>query len=131
MSEGERDGMQVSGVAGVLIYVADPQAALDWYTRAFPQARRASVPWNEGKFEFLRIGAVQIELVPADAKGSSGPGGSIVYWRVDDFDVALAHLTGSGGGLYRGPMKIEDGMAMCQVRDPWGNCIGLRGPSRL
>jgi len=26
-------------------------------------------------------------------------------------------------------MLIENGEAMCQVQDPWGNCIGLRGPS--
>lgn len=29
--------------------------------------------------------------------------------------------------LYRGPIGIEAGQRMCQVRDPWDNCIGLRG----
>ncbi|WP_435635237.1 hypothetical protein ACSC9U_03720 [Pseudomonas solani] len=28
--------------------------------------------------------------------------------------------------LYRGPLALEDGDRICQVRDPWGNCIGLR-----
>ena len=41
---------------------------------------------------------------------------------------ALRHFEGLGAIRYRGPMAIEDGQRMCQVRDPWGNCIGLRGP---
>ena len=28
-------------------------------------------------------------------------------------------------------MSIEGGQLMCQVQDPWSNCIGLRGPSSL
>jgi predicted enzyme related to lactoylglutathione lyase len=39
----------------------------------------------------------------------------------------LAHLIAIGGTLYRGPLDIQDDMRMCQVKDPWGNCIGLRG----
>jgi len=58
------------------------------------------------------------------------PRGTVVYWRVAEFDEALAHLLGVGATLYRGPMAIEDGQLMCQVQDPWGNCLGLRGPSR-
>ena len=42
-------------------------------------------------------------------------------------DDALDHFKGIGAALYRGPMQIEDNLWMCQVRDPWGNCIGLRG----
>jgi predicted enzyme related to lactoylglutathione lyase len=119
--------IRVAGVAGVLIHVADPPAAVAWYARAFPQSRPTVL---ENGFEVLTLGSVQLEIVPADAKVGSGPGGSVVYWLVEDFERALAHMTSVGATLYRGPMKIEHGMSMCQVRDPWGNCIGLRGPSR-
>jgi len=37
--------------------------------------------------------------------------------------------TWTGAALYRGPIKIEARLSMCQARDPWGNCIGLRGPA--
>lgn len=33
-----------------------------------------------------------------------------------------------GAELYRGPLDMGDGQRMAQVRDPWGNLIGLRGP---
>ncbi|MDY0831642.1 MULTISPECIES: VOC family protein [unclassified Pseudomonas] len=45
---------------------------------------------------------------------------SLPAWSPTETSVTL------GATLYRGPMKIEGGEWMCQVRDPWGNCIGLR-----
>ncbi|MEZ8336060.1 glyoxalase/bleomycin resistance/dioxygenase family protein, partial [Vibrio splendidus] len=32
---------------------------------------------------------------------------------------------------YRGPMAIENGLFMCQIEDPFGNLIGLRGATTL
>jgi predicted enzyme related to lactoylglutathione lyase len=115
-------------VAAVMVHVSDTRAALDWYARAFPAATRHR--FAPADFEYLRIGSVQLECVPADAKVGAGPAGSVVYWRVPDLAAALAHFQSLGATLYRGPMRIEDGERMCQVRDPWGNCIGLRGPDR-
>jgi predicted enzyme related to lactoylglutathione lyase len=115
---------EVGMIAAVMIHVSDVQAALDWYQRAFPMAARKTV----GGFDFLVVDDIQIEIVPADEKVSSGPAGTVVYWRVKDFDRALAHMQSVGSVLYRGPLEIENDLRMCQVRDPWGNCIGLRGP---
>jgi predicted enzyme related to lactoylglutathione lyase len=100
---------------------------LSWYQKAFPDAvLETSLPSG---FEFLRIGETQLEIVQADEKVPSGAAGTVVYWWVDDFDSTLSHLTEVGGVLYRGPMKIDQDLWMCQVRDPWGNCIGIRGPA--
>ncbi|MDF2508924.1 MAG: glyoxalase/bleomycin resistance/dioxygenase family protein, partial [Microbacterium sp.] len=62
-------------------------------------------------------------------KVASGPVGSVVYWSAEDFRRALSHFESLGAELYRGPMKIDGDLWMCQVRDPWGNCVGLRGPA--
>ena len=113
-------------IAAVLVHVSDVAAALAWYQRAF--VRALPVRLAEPSFDCLSLDGVNIEIVPADAKVSSGESGSVVYWRVPALDAALAHFQSVGAVLYRGPMAIEDGQAMCQVRDPWGNCIGLRGP---
>lgn len=80
-------------------------------------------------FEYLLVGQIKLELVPADSKVSSGPRGSVVYWQFAQFEEALLRFQKAGAQLYRGPMLIEGGQLMCQVQDPWGNCIGLRGPS--
>lgn len=113
-------------IAAVLVHVADVQAGLDWYQLAFPAAARVLLEASDQ--EMLQIGSVGLEIVRADEKCASGSAGSVVYWWVDDLRAALVHLNALGAALYRGPMAIEDGLGMCQVRDPWGNCIGLRGP---
>jgi predicted enzyme related to lactoylglutathione lyase len=116
-----------SAIASVMVHVAEVEAGIAWYERAFTAGRRESTG-NLG-FARLAIGEAFIEIVPADSKVSSGAAGSVVYWRVAQFESALSHLQGEGATLYRGPMSVENGERMCQVQDPWGNCIGLRGPS--
>lgn len=114
------------GVAAILVHVADPEAGLAWYQRAFPQAERRWL--EEFDFAYLKVGAIDLEIVQADEKVASGAAGSVVYWSVQDLDRSRAHFEALGALLYRGPMAIQDGLWMCQVRDPFGNCIGLRGP---
>ena len=112
-------------IVAVMVHVADVEAGLFWYQQAFPSAERKSI--REPFFEYLDVGGVRLEIVPADEKVTSGTAGSVAYWQVEDFDVALQHMQSKGATLYRGPLKVEDNLRMCQVRDPWGNCIGLRG----
>ena len=114
-------------VAAVRVHVGDVATAHAWYRRAFPQA----VPRCDAamSFDYLEIDGVPVEFVKADEKVASGACGSVVYWRVERLPAALAHFEAAGATRYRGPMRIGGGQAMCQVRDPWGNCIGLRGPA--
>lgn len=117
--------MSSGPISAVMIHVADVAQALSWYQTAFPNATRRKI--NDPDFEFLELEGLRIELVPADCKVSAGPAGTVVYWWVPNFAESLDRLESIGASLYRGPMLIEDGMKMCQVQDPWGNCIGIRG----
>jgi len=112
-------------IAAVMIHVSDVAAGLNWYQKAFPEARRQTIA--EFDFDYLDYQGIMIELVVADEKVSSGAAGSVVYWQTTNFQKRLDALLGLGAQLYRGPMLIDNGMTMCQVKDPWGNCIGLRG----
>lgn len=120
--------MHACGIAAVMLHVTDVAAAQDWYRGLFPQA--TSVDLGLPQVSCLQLGDARLELVRADDKVAAGAAGSVVYWQVTDFDAALAHALSQGAMLYRGPMRIEAGQVMCQVRDPWGNCVGLRGPAR-
>ncbi len=115
-------------IAAVLIHVSSVSEALSWYEQALPGAKRCEIgePWN---VEYLDVGGIMVEFAPADSKVGSGPAGSVVYWSVADFKGMLNRLVELGAKVYRGPIDIETGQAMAQVRDPWGNCIGIRGSS--
>ncbi|WP_191118336.1 VOC family protein [Vibrio campbellii] len=111
--------------SAVLVHVPDVAKGLEWYKKAFPEA----VPVYHPDFDFtaLDINGFSLELVQVDKKVGAGKSGTVVYWSVDNLCVALAHFEELGAYLYRGPMEIEDGLSMCQVEDPFGNLIGLRG----
>jgi len=119
--------MSFSLIRAIMIHAPDTVAAMAWYARAFPRAAPKRIVWSGGEFECLEIDGIQIEFHPADEKVAAGAAGSVVYWTTADFDATLTHLQSLGATLYRGPGRIEDDEQMCQVLDPWGNCIGLRG----
>ncbi len=113
-------------LSAVMIHVPDWKEGLNWYQKAFPQAKRIQYP--EFDFECLEFNGVQIEVVKADEKVGAGAFGLAVDWEVENFDEAVKHLTGLGATLYRGPGKLEFGRRMCKLKDPYGNLIGIRGP---
>jgi uncharacterized protein len=117
--------MQAQPITAVMIHVSSVSEALNWYQQLFPNAQRQRLVASD--FEYLSIDGISLEFVPCDEKVASGPAGSVVYWFVSELNSALAHAQIIGAKLYRGPLYIENGYAICQVQDPWGNCVGLRG----
>jgi hypothetical protein len=92
--------MSNNPVAAIMIHAPDWQIGIDWYELAFPDASRHQVA--EDDFEYLVVDGVALEVVRSDSKVSSG------------------------ATLFRGPMDIGNGQRMCQVKDPFGNPIGIR-----
>ncbi|CDG17070.1 Var1 [Xenorhabdus doucetiae] len=111
--------------ATLLIPVPDVEAGLAWYKRAFPAARVVYVA--EFDFTVLEIGDFSLDIVQADKKVNSGQQGTVLYWSVPSLYAAIQHFQTLGASLYRGPIKIDNGLGMCQVKDPFGNLIGLKG----
>ncbi|MBP6562621.1 MAG: hypothetical protein KA214_04000 [Neisseriaceae bacterium] len=111
-------------IVSILIHVPDWRSATAWYAQAFPQAQR--IHHQPDDFGHLQLGSVALEIVNADAKVACGPAGSVVYWAEADLKARLNALLALGATLYRGPMHIAGDEWLCQLQDPWGNCIGLR-----
>jgi predicted enzyme related to lactoylglutathione lyase len=111
--------------SAVLVHVPDVTEGLEWYKQAFPNA--VSVYYPEFDFTVLDLNGFSLEIVQADEKVCSGKSGTVLYWSVASLPVALAHFEALGAHLYRGPMDIENGLSVCQVEDPFGNLIGIRG----
>lgn len=116
--------MPSNRIVSILLHTQDWRAATDWYAQAFPQAVRVYPESDD--YGLLQLGGVALEIIDADEKVSSGAAGSVVYWSVEDLRQEVVRLEAMGGTLYRGPLLIEGGEWIAQVRDPWGNCIGLR-----
>lgn len=115
--------------SAVLVYVPDVSDGLEWYKKAFPESVKVYHP--DFDFTVLDLNGFSLEIVQADEKVTSGKCGTVLYWSVYDLHKALKHFESLGAQLYRGPINIEDGLSMCQVEDPFGNLIGLRGKTHL
>ncbi len=111
--------------SAVLVHVPDVAKGLQWYKKAFPEA--VPIYHSDVDFTVLDLNGFSLEIVQVDEKVGSGKNGTVIYWSVDNLSAALAHFEALGAYLYRGPMEIESGLFMCQVEDPFGNLIGLRG----
>ena len=109
----------------LLIHVSDIEKGLAWYQKAFPNAKERYL--KEFDMKLLDVNGFILEIVMSDDKVASGKAGTVLYWLVDSLNDALTHFESIGAKLYRGPMAIESGLRMCQVEDPFGNLIGLKG----
>lgn len=111
--------------AALMIHVEDIDLALAWYQKAFPMAEARYMA--DFDMTLLFVNDFILELVKADTKVASGKCGTVLYWAVDSITDTLIHFKSIGANLYRGPLEIEDGLSLCQVEDPFGNLIGIRG----
>ena len=121
------------GMANVSFWAEDLKVAQEWYTKLLgvePYFRRPDTE-NPAYIEY-RIGDYQDELGLIDKKyapkvaSSTGLGGAILYWHVDNVAEMLERLKEMGATEYEPLTKRgEPGWVTASVLDPFGNIIGL------
>jgi predicted enzyme related to lactoylglutathione lyase len=79
----------------------------------------------------FEVGGVRLTVHLDDGFDSGGRGnGTVPYWDVADVDAAVERCVARGAVAHRGPKTIFSGERLCQLRDPFGNLLGLRQPPR-
>jgi len=113
--------LRLSGVRAVTVFCDDPVASCAWWARLMhltPQ-RSGGSAWVDPP------GGVELGFHPADAEKNRLGASTVPYWSVPDLDAALELLTDAGADHLRGPLEIEPGRRIAQVRDPYGAVMGL------
>lgn len=109
-------------VVNVFYFTADLGAAVSWYS-----ARLGGPPALEAaQLASFDLGATRLTLHRVDGFNGSGPAGAVAYWDVRDIDAVAAEWISHGAATHRGPRTIMTGERLCQLRDPFGNLIGIR-----
>lgn len=119
------------GMATVSFWADDVKAAREWYTELLgvtPYFERPDAG-NPSYIEF-RFGDLQHELGIIDRKfspkgASSGPGGAVLFWHVDDINATLQRLLSMGAKEYEPLIHREAGFITASVVDPFGNVLGI------
>jgi catechol 2,3-dioxygenase-like lactoylglutathione lyase family enzyme len=115
--------MALQSLDHVVMFVPTVRAAAEWYSSALG----LPIECLDDNFGYLRIGSSQLCFHVADEKASAGHFGQVAYWRVSSLAQTRAQLERAGAKLFRGPLMIGNGEAICQMSDPFGNLLGLVG----
>lgn len=115
------------GIATISLWAADHQAAVKWYSELL-----GTKPYFErpGYAEF-RIGDYQTEVGIIDSKYAphltfpNGPAGVVVYWHVDDVQMALKQVLSNGAKQLEALQDRGHGFVTTTVVDPFGNILGI------
>ena len=108
----------------VYLFVNNVKKSSIWYSKVL------NVPliMDGNNFAFLKIGPHKLCFHKTDKKSPVSTGGSVAYWHTKDLLKTLKLLVKNGAHIHRGPIKIpENNEGICQIKDPFGNVIGLQG----
>jgi len=108
----------------VMYFVNDPLAAASWYAKHL--FSDVLVQAGSGFF-WLDTGIIEVGFHPSDDEKNPAGGGAVVYWKVEHFGRSRDAMLQAGCESWRGPLVISPQRVICQLRDPFGNIIGLEG----
>lgn len=125
------DTQTLRGIATISFWADDVIAARQWYSDMLGIAPYFQRPDAEhpAYIEF-RLGDYQHELGIIDRKyapkgAASAPGGTVVYWHVDDIEAMLQKVKAMGATEYEPLTHREAGFITASVVDPFGNILGI------
>ncbi|QOT09488.1 VOC family protein [Paenibacillus sp. JNUCC32] len=120
------------GFATISYWADDMEAAKAWYSDLLGIAPYFERSGPDGKLAYaeFRIGDYQHELGLIDRRfapgqPTSGLGGAIMYWHVDDIEATLSRLKSMGAQEYEPLTHRGEGFITASVTDPFGNILGI------
>lgn len=114
--------MLLKSIDLVRLHVENIAASAAWYQSVFQMSPTEN---DEFYVEFRFPSGHGLAIAKADIKNPLSVGGSTVYWKVENFVEVIEHFKKHGAMVYRGPLDVPDGTTICQIKDPFGNVIGL------
>jgi catechol 2,3-dioxygenase-like lactoylglutathione lyase family enzyme len=121
------NAFKVKGIDVVYYHVPDMPAAERWYKDVLGLPVGQAFP---GWSELLLEGDVRFALDAPEGEPSEmeAAPNAVVSFRVDDLDVALAHMRAQGVEVY-GEIMDFGPTRVATIRDPFGNFIQLSQPT--
>ncbi|MFG2624693.1 VOC family protein [Streptomyces sp. NPDC048473] len=115
------------GVRTVMVFADSPEASARWYGELLDVPVQVDVSDTGAVYAWVETDGVEFGFHPADDARNPRGGSPVVYWSVDDVDGVRERLLAAGCEHHRGPLTIEPGRRIAQLRDPFGTIIGIDG----
>ncbi|WP_260697009.1 VOC family protein [Streptomyces sp. 130] len=113
-----------------MVFTVDPDAAAGWWGSVLDaEVHRDVNEANGDVYAWLDVAGVEFGFHPLDEERNRRGGSPVPYWAVGSVDAVRQRLLDAGCTHHRGPLDVGDGTGrrIAQLRDPFGNVIGLDG----
>ena len=113
--------MRFNRIRSVVLFCAELKKAAKFYEDLLGVA-----PYRSDKdFVGFHLDGFDLCFHRQDEKSAPQSGSQVVYFIVDDLSEAMKELKTLGCEVHRRPIDIPEGGRVAQLRDPFGNIIGL------
>lgn len=109
--------MQLLGLRTTIYPTSDLDAAKAWFTRLLGKPPYFDQPFYVG----FEVGGYELGL---DPNGDIAHGAQ-TYWGVPDAAAARTEMVAAGATVLSEVRDVGDGIRVAQLRDPFGNLIGI------
>lgn len=112
---------KILGLRTIIYYVANLDAAKKWYAQVFQCQPYFDEPYYVG----FNIGGYELGLHPTENKNTTIGNNAITYWGVENIEQQYQYFIDSGASSHQKPNNVGGEIVVAEVKDPWGNIIGL------
>lgn len=121
MNQTSKNSTILTNVHSVVFFVQDVHLCADWYAGVL-----GILPYrNDAHFVGFNIGEMRLGFHATDQKSGISNGTPVCYWEVENLNSTTHIFITHGATWHREPIAISEGGRVCQLRDPFGNIIGL------
>jgi catechol 2,3-dioxygenase-like lactoylglutathione lyase family enzyme len=113
----ETMALNLQGLRTVIYPSPDLEAAKAWWTEVLGEPPYFDEPFYVG----FNVADYELGLLP-DGDAEDGP---LVYWGVEDMQVAFDEALEAGASIHEPPSDVGDGIITGSVISPQGTVIGF------
>ena len=109
------------GLRTVIYSVSDLEKAKEWYSNAF----HTKPYFDEPTYVGFSVSGYELGLVPSDLKKEHKTANVETLWGVPNVEQEHKRLINLGCTELNEPTDVGGDIIVSNVKDPWGNVIGL------
>lgn len=111
----------ILGLRTVMYKVSDLKKAKDWYSKAF----QSEPYFDEVFYVGFNIGGYELGLHPEETPVKEKAESVMAYWGVENIEEEYQRLVSLGATVHQAPQNVGGEIVVAEVKDPWGNILGL------